>query len=198
MQRVPPTSRPGSRSRGKIARMHETPAELDALDALLERSLSGSTEHLRSIIRPGEHTLSARQLADVLTGMCVLALSTVTATGEPRVSAVDGHFLNGCWVFGTSRSAAKARHLAVRPAASAAHLRGEQLGVFTHGMAEVLNPVAGPADPRWDSIHEHLTNHYGVSPLSWGDVVFHRLRPHWMVAYAAQPQALLSSPPSAG
>lgn len=28
----------------------------------------------------------------VLPGTCVLALSTATATGEPRVSAVDGHF----------------------------------------------------------------------------------------------------------
>ncbi len=178
--------------------MHETAAELDALDALLERSLSGSTEHLRSIIRPGEHSLTARQLVQVLTGMCVLALSTVTANGEPRVSAVDGHFLNGCWIFSTSRSAAKARQLARRPAASAAHLRGEQLGVFTHGTAEVLNPLAGPADPHWDSIHEHLTNHYGVSPLTWGDVVCYRLRPHWMVGYAAQPETLLSTLPSAG
>lgn len=173
--------------------MHETEAELDALDTLLDRSLSGSTEHLRSIIRHGERTLDARQLVQVLAGMCVLALSTVTATGEPRVSAVDGHFLHGCWVFSTSRSAAKARHLDRRPAASAAHLRGEELGVFTHGAAEVLNPPAGTADPQWDSIHEHLTSHYGVSPLSWGDVVFYRLRPHWMVAYAAHPQALLPS-----
>ena len=114
---------------------------------------------------------------DVLSGMCVLAVSTVTANGEPRISAVDGHFLHGCWVFGTERSAAKARHLQARPAVSAAHLRGETLGVFTHGSAEVLNPAAGPADPDWDSILGYLTNHYGGSPLSWGDVVMYRLRP---------------------
>lgn len=178
--------------------MYETEADLDALDTLLERSLSGSTEHLRSIIRPGERSLGARQLVEVLTGMCVLALSTVTADGEPRVSGVDGHFLHGCWVFGTSRSAAKARHLRVRPAVSAAHLRGEGLGVFTHGMAEVLNPPAGPADPQWDSIHEHLTKHYGGSPLTWGDVVYYRLRPHWMVAYAPQSQASQSRSTPAG
>lgn len=171
--------------------MHETAADLDALDVLLDRSLAGATEHLRSIIRPGERTLDARQLVQVLTGMCVLALSTVTAHCEPRVSAVDGHFLTGCWVFSTSRSAAKARHLERRPAASAAHLRGEELGVFTHGTAEVLNPLTGPADPHWDSIHEYLTNHYGSDPLSWGDVVVYRLRPHWMVAYASQPAELL-------
>jgi hypothetical protein len=176
---------------GRITPVYETKAELDALDSLLDRSLSGSTQHLKSIIRPGERTLTADQLTQVLTGMCVLALSTVTANGEPRVSAVDGHFLHGCWVFSTDRSAAKARHLEWRPAASAAHLRGEELGVFTHGTAEILYPSAGPADPQWDGILEYLTSHYGGSPLAWGDVVFYRLRPHWMVCYAPQPQALL-------
>lgn len=172
--------------------MYETEAELDALDGLLDRSLAGATSHLRSIIRPGERTLTARQLVEVLSGMCVLALSTVTASGEPRISAVDGHFLHGCWIFGTERSAAKARHLHARPAVSAAHLRGETLGVFTHGSAEVLNPAAGPADPDWDGILDYLTNHYGESPLGWGEVVMYRLRPHWMTAYAPQPGELLS------
>ena len=84
--------------------MYETEAELAALDVLLGRSLAGATAHLRSIIRPGERTLTARQLAGVLSGMCVLAVSTVTAHAEPRISAVDGHFLHGCWVFGTDRT----------------------------------------------------------------------------------------------
>jgi hypothetical protein len=48
--------------------MHETEAELDELDALLDRSLAASTAHLRSIIQPGERTLTARQLAQVLSG----------------------------------------------------------------------------------------------------------------------------------
>lgn len=172
--------------------MHETDAELDALDALLEKSLSGATEHLRSIIRPGERTLAARDLVGLLSGMCLLTLGTVTAGGEPRVSAVDGHFLHGRWIFSTERSSAKARHLLRRPAASVAHLRGEELGVFTHGTAELLNPADGPPDPEFGSTLEHLTEHYGGSPLDWGDVVIYRLRPHWMVVYASSPQDLLS------
>jgi hypothetical protein len=172
--------------------VHETEAELDELDALLDRSLSAATDHLRSIIQPGERTLTARQLVGVISGMCVLTLATVTARGEPRVSAVDGHFLHGCWIFGTDRSSAKARHLQQRPAASVAHLRGEELGVFTHGTAELLNPADGPADPDFSSVLGHLTDSYGVSPLDWGDVVIFRLRPHWMVAFASSPQELLS------
>ncbi|GDY31146.1 pyridoxamine 5'-phosphate oxidase family protein [Gandjariella thermophila] len=164
--------------------MYETPAELDDLQALLDASLSRSGEHLRSIIVPGERTLAAPELVAALTGMCTLAIATVTAAGEPRVSGIDGHFLHGRWVFGTARSAAKARHLAARPAVSVAHLRGEDLGVFTHGTVEVLNPEHGPDDPEWPGVLAHLTDHYGESPLNWGEVVYYRLTPSWMVAFA--------------
>jgi hypothetical protein len=117
----------------------------------------------------------------------------VTAGGEPRISAVDGHFLHGHWFFGTDRSAVKARHLRARPAVSSAHFRGEELGVFTHGVAEELNPAEGPADPQWPDVLEHMTQHYGVSPLTWGDGVYYRLRPHWMVVYAHELDNLLGT-----
>lgn len=172
--------------------MYETDSELDELEALLDASLSRSTTHLRSIIVPGERTLTARQLVDVITGMCVLTISTVTAKSEPRISAVDGHFLHGHWVFGTSRSAAKVRHLETRPAVSVAYLRGEELGVFTHGVAEILNPVGGPEDSEWPSVLEYLIKHYGQSPLNWGDVAYYRVRPEWMVAYG-EPGKLLAN-----
>lgn len=175
--------------------MHETEAELDELDALLAQSLSGSTAHLQSIIVPGERTLTSRQLVRLISGMCVLTLATVTAGGEPRVSAVDGHFLHGRWIFSTARSSAKARHLRQRPAASVAHLRGEELGVFTHGTAELLNPQDGPVEPDFSSTLSYLTDHYGTSPLDWGDVVVFRLQPSWMVVFAANPQELLGGKP---
>ncbi|WP_288817698.1 pyridoxamine 5'-phosphate oxidase family protein, partial [uncultured Gordonia sp.] len=128
--------------------MYETPDELQELQTLLDASLSRSTDHLRSIIS-SENTVGAPQLVEILTGMRVLALSTVTSAGEPRISAVDGHFLHGKWVFGTARTAAKARHLAARPAASAAHIQGEELGVFTHGTVEILNPLDGDRADDW-------------------------------------------------
>ena len=77
--------------------MRETKEELEALQTLLDGSLSRSTAHLRSIINE-ERTLTAEQLTRVLTGMCTLALSTVTAKGEPRISGADGHFLHGKWL----------------------------------------------------------------------------------------------------
>jgi hypothetical protein len=175
----------------QASRMQESQAELGELQALMDDSLAGATGHLRSIVRPGRY-LTAAQLVQVITGMCTLAVSSVTAAGEPRVAGADGHFLHGCWVFSTERSSAKARQFAVRPAISAAHLRGDDLGVFAHGRVEELNPRAAPADPQWPAILDHLTQHYGSSPLSWGDVVAYRVRPHWMIAFAADPEALLA------
>jgi len=127
--------------------MRETPDELNELQALLEASLSLATTHLRSIIT--ERTRTAERLTQILTGMCTLALSTVTAKGEPRISGVDGHLLHSTWCFGTARSAAKARHLAARPAASVAHMRGEALGVFTHGTVETLYRLR----PHWMTVY---------------------------------------------
>lgn len=164
--------------------MRETPEELDALQALLDASLSRSTGHLRSIIT-AERTLSAQQLTQVLTGMCTLALSTVTAAGEPRVSGADGHFLHGKWHFGTAPDAAKARHLAARPAASAAHMRGEDLGVFTHGTVEILNPGGGEPAADWPDLLAYFQDFYGSDAFDWdNEVVFYRLHPSWLTVYA--------------
>lgn len=172
--------------------MHETRDETAALQSLLDASLARATGHLRSIMSPAR-VLDAEQVTAVLTGMCTLTLATVTARGEPRVSGADGHFLHGHWVVGTDRAAAKARHLAARPAVSASHLRGEELGVFVHGRAVELAPPGGPDDPAWPAVHEHLTAHYGSSPLGWGDVVYWRIEPEWMVAYCPDPAAVLAA-----
>src|SRR5580765_8096656 len=103
--------------------MYETDAEVADLQALLDRSLGSSTEHLRSIIHD-DRVLSAADVVALMTGMRVLAVATVTAGGEPRISALDGHFLHGTWSFSTSGTAAKARHLAARPQTSVAHVDG--------------------------------------------------------------------------
>ncbi|MCF2531626.1 pyridoxamine 5'-phosphate oxidase family protein [Yinghuangia soli] len=164
--------------------MRESSEELDRLQGLLGTSLSGATAHLRSIVGTAPRA-SAAQVAAMLHGMCTLAVSTVTAQGEPRISAVDGHFLHGMWHFGTARGAAKARHLDARPQVSVALLRGEELGVFVHGTAETLNPAGRPADPEWPEVLAYLQEFYGADAFDWEhDVVYFRVRPHWMAVYA--------------
>ncbi|MEU3273981.1 pyridoxamine 5'-phosphate oxidase family protein [Saccharomonospora sp. NPDC006951] len=172
--------------------MRETAAELQQLQDLLDSSLSRSTEHLRSIVTG--RTVTAEQLTEILTGMCTLALSTVTAGHEPRISGADGHFLHGTWHFGTARSAAKARHIAARPSVSVAHMRGEDLGVFAHGDAEILNPREGEAAEDWPRVLAYFKEFYGDDAFDWdGDVVFYRLRPHWMTVYAPDVGKLTAS-----
>ncbi|WP_410873295.1 pyridoxamine 5'-phosphate oxidase family protein [Nocardia sp. A7] len=174
--------------------MRETPEELAELQTLLDSSLTGSTSHLRSIIDE-ENTLSAAELTQVLTGMCTLALSTVTAKGEPRISGVDGHFLHGMWHFATARNAAKARHLAARPAASVAHMRGENLGVFTHGTVEILNGQGGELAADWPALRTYFQDFYGEDAFDWdNEVVCYRLRPHWMAVYAPDIARLAATP----
>ncbi|MER7244968.1 pyridoxamine 5'-phosphate oxidase family protein [Kribbella sp. NPDC000426] len=167
--------------------MKETAAEVTELQELLDAAYAQSTQHLRNIIT-GPRRLNAEELVGVLTGMCTLNLATVTARGEPRISAVDGHLLHGRWVFTTSGSAAKAKQLKKRPAASISYVDGERIGVFSHGDVEFLTAE----HPDFAEIEDHLTNHYGSSPSSWGDdIVYCRLQPHWMVGYAFDKAAVV-------
>jgi len=159
--------------------MRETPEEIAALQQLIDTSYEGATHHLKGIIA-GDHAMGAQQIVDELVGMKVLSIATVTARGEPRVSAVDGHFIHGRWTFGTEASAAKAQHLAARPAVSAAYIDGERIGVFAHGTAVQLVP----GTPDWDETIAHWTAHYGSSPETWGEGIrMYRLEPHWFVGY---------------
>jgi general stress protein 26 len=164
--------------------MFETADELARLQSLLDTSHEQATEHLRGIIND-DRRLSAAHVTGLLTGMKVISVATVTARCEPRISAMDGHFLHGTWTFSTSRTSAKARHLARRPAVSVAHVDGEELAVFSHGRVVELS------GDELAAVDEHWTAHYGSSPLSWGDVVMWRLEPTWMVGYAFERGRLL-------
>src|SRR3954470_5513230 len=168
--------------------MYETEQEVETLQALLDASHARSTDHLRSIIHD-DRRLSAPDLVALLTGMKVLSVATVTARGEPRISAVDGHFLHATWSFGTSGTSAKARHLEARPQVSVAHVDNEELAVFSHGAVETVRED----DAVWEETLAHWTRHYGSSPLSWGpDVRLYRYLPTWMVGYASERERLLA------
>lgn len=168
--------------------MYETSDELDQLQRLLDSSHESASDHLRSII-DDNRTLRVSELVGLLTGMHTVAAATVTRAGEPRVSALDGHFLHGMWTIGTSASSPKGRHLRARPGISVARIDDEDLGVFTHGHVEMLTED----HPAFDETIAHWTAHYGSSPLSWGDTVMMRVRPTWMVGYASDRSALLAA-----
>ena len=123
--------------------MHESPADLAALQELLDRSYAAAGAHLRRIITP-ERRLTAEQVAERLTGMCLLALATVTADGRPIVGPVDGIFFRGAFHFGSAPDSLRFRHIRARPQVSATHVPGEELAVTVHGRAS-------PVDIQGDS-----------------------------------------------
>lgn len=141
--------------------------------------------------------MDAEQVIQICRGMCTLAIATVTQRGEPRISGADGHLLHGRWIVGTHRRAAKARHLAARPGISATFMRGEQIGIFTHGNAVPLNPEGTSSDPSWPTVRDYLVDHYDDDPANpfWDENVWFRIDPHWMVAYSGDPVGLLDRDP---
>lgn len=168
--------------------MLETSAEIKSLQSLLDTSHAGATGHLRSII-DDQQTLTAAQIVALMTGMKVLSCATVTATIEPRIAALDGHFLHGTWTFSTAGDSAKARHLESRSAVSVAHIDGEELALFSHGTALLIRP-----GPEHDEVEAHWSAHYGSSPWSWGDDNrVYRLHMSAVVAYVAHRGHLLAS-----
>jgi len=114
--------------------VHETRADLAALEELLDRSYALAGPHLLRIITP-ERRLNAEQVAERLSGMRLLALATVTADGRPIVGPVDGVFFRGAFHFGSSPDSVRWRHIGARPQVSATHLPGEELAVTVHGRA---------------------------------------------------------------
>jgi hypothetical protein len=122
--------------------MRETRDDLAALQELLDRSYDAAGAHLRRIITP-ERRLTAEQVAERLTGMCLLSLATVTADGRPIVGPVDGIFLRGAFHFGSSPDSVRFRHIDARPSVSATHLPGEELAVTVHGRAVPVDVSAG-------------------------------------------------------
>ena len=125
--------------------MKEQPADLVALQELIDRSYAAAGPHLLAIHTP-QRRLSAEAVCSRLTGMRLLALATVSADGRPVVGPVDGIFLRGAFHFGSAPESVRARHIAARPWVSATHLPGEELAVTVHGRAvpiEILSESAG-------------------------------------------------------
>ena len=123
--------------------MHETPADIAALQALLDRSYASAGEHLLRIHTP-ERRLSAERIAEKLTGMTLLTLATVTADGRPIAGPVDGIFFRGAFHFGSAPDSVRFKHVRARPQVSATYLPGEQLGITVHGRAEMVDVSEGP------------------------------------------------------
>jgi hypothetical protein len=123
--------------------MHETPADLVALQELLDRSYDRAGKHLHEVTTP-ERRVDAAGVAARLAGMCLLVVTTVTADGRPIGGPLDGIFFRGSFYFGSSPESVRFRHLEHRPWVSATHLPSEEFAVTVHGRAAPVD-VKDPA-----------------------------------------------------
>jgi pyridoxamine 5'-phosphate oxidase len=135
--------------------VHESAEDVAALQELLDRSYAGAGPHLLSIHTP-QRRLTAARLSDLLTGMRLLTLATVTADGRPVVGPVDGIFYRGAFYFGSSRNSVRLRHIRLRPWVSAAHVPSEELAVTVHGRAVPIDLGA----PEHDGFRQVLLDVY--------------------------------------
>jgi nitroimidazol reductase NimA-like FMN-containing flavoprotein (pyridoxamine 5'-phosphate oxidase superfamily) len=148
--------------------MHETDADLAALQGLLDRSDAAAGPHLRSIIT-AERRLTALEVSQRLAGMRLLALATVTADGRPLVGPVDGIFYRGSFYFGSSPDSVRFGHLRKRPAVSATHLPSEELAVTVHGSATFVNVAAPDQAGFRRTLLDIYTPRYGPDWEEWLD-----------------------------
>ena len=161
--------------------MQETADDLEALQALLDRSYAAAGPHLLRIHTP-ERRLTAQQVSERLTGMVLLALATVTADGRPVVGPVDGIFYRGAFHFGSAPDSTRFRHIRARPQVSATHLPGEELAVTVHGRAALVGVDGGFRQALLDI----YVPRYGESWEEFLDSgpMYARIEPERMFTYA--------------
>ena len=159
--------------------MFETEAEIQQLQAMFDSHLARANPHMTGIVTPGRR-LTARQVATYLQGTKHVAFATVTSKGEPRVSPLDALFIHGRFTLSTGVGATRLAHLRGNPACSAVHMDGDRVCVAVNGTVEWL----GRDHPDHDEIHAAWTKQYESDPYSWGDIVFFRIKPSSMWAYA--------------
>lgn len=167
--------------------MHETEADLAALQEVLDRSYAKAGGHLLRIHGP-ERRLTAAQVAERLQGMCLLALATTTADGRPIVGPVDGIFYRGAFHFGSAPDSVRFKHIAKRPAVSATHLPGEELAVTVHGRAEILDMRATENSGLRAAILEIYVPRYGPEweeDIMNSGALYARIEAARMFTYAA-------------
>ena len=163
--------------------MFETESEMTELQALLDASMSRAGSHLTSIVT-GERTLNARQVTTYMQGVKHVSLGTVNSRGEPIVAPVDGWFLHGKFIVSTAGNALRVTHMRRNPAVSACHVDGDNIGLWVHGRATILDRD----DPLVDEYDRAATAAYGSSPFTFGDdIAVTRIEPRVMFAYAFVP-----------
>jgi hypothetical protein len=168
--------------------VHESPADIGALQQLLDRSYAAAGAHLLRIHTP-ERRLTAEQVVERLTGMCLLTVATVTAHCRPIAGPVDGIFYRGAFHFGSSPDSVRFRHIEARPHVSVTHLPGEELGITVHGRAVSIDVRADKERGFRQVLLDVYVPRYGPEWERFLDSgpLYARIEADRMFAFALQP-----------
>ncbi|HEY7293715.1 MAG TPA: pyridoxamine 5'-phosphate oxidase family protein [Dehalococcoidia bacterium] len=173
--------------------MQESEADIARLQALIDRGIAQAGPFLRSSFEMPEHSLSARQVIAVFNGNTVVALSTATASGEPRVAPIGCLLISGDFYIPTTRTAARYRMVARQPKVSLTAFEGVDLAVIVQGRARPLNQDTAEF-ARIDAVHVELG---GTSPRGWGkpgDGCYLAIEPESIITYARYPERIGAAP----
>ena len=125
--------------------------------------------------------LTARRLAQDLTSIAVLNVATVTARGEPRISALDGHF---CTAGGTQPPRGR-RPKSDSYAPGPGSARPTRRGTATASSAMGRSGCCNRDRTSIEALTDHCVRVYGQSPLEWGpDIAYLTIEPSWLVGFA--------------
>src|SRR5581483_170456 len=169
--------------------MQESAEDLARLQALIDRGIAQAGPFLRSSFEMPEHSLSARQVVSVFEGNTVVALSTATAGGEPRVAPIGCLLIGGVFYIPTTRTAARYRMVRRQPKVALTAFEGIDLAVIVQGTARPVHQ--DDADyARIEALHLEFG---GTSPSGWGEPdngCYLAIVPDSIITYARYPEQI--------
>lgn len=145
--------------------MHETEDDLAWLQSVIDHSIASAGPYLRSSFRMPTHSMSPGQLVTLLDGILDVALATVTAKGEPRVSPIGALFYRCRFYVPTLAAAARVKQLRRNPAVSLTYYRGVDIAVIVHGRAAFIEPP----DEDFPALYELQQETSGQNVRGWGE-----------------------------
>ncbi|QBD76200.1 hypothetical protein EPA93_09325 [Ktedonosporobacter rubrisoli] len=164
--------------------MHETEADWQKLQNLLDRSIEQVRPYLRESFQMPAHSLSARQITHLWRALQNIALATVTSKGEPRNAPIGALLFHGQWYIPTVAAAVRTRQLLRRPAMSFTHYQGDDLAIIVHGSARVL----APDQPAFAEVEAFQQEQTGSSVREWGEGVFLQTIPQQIYTFVRYPE----------
>jgi uncharacterized pyridoxamine 5'-phosphate oxidase family protein len=173
--------------------MHETEDDLAWLQSVIDHSIETAGPYLRSSFRMPTDSLSPRQLVTLLDGILEVALATVTARNEPRVSPIGALFWRGRFYIPTLTASARVKQLRHNPAVSVTYYQGVDIAVIVHGHAAFIEPP----DEDFPSLYELQQETSGQNVRGWGEnPLYIRVDPDVIHTFARDPTSIAEYTPT--